>query len=616
MLLYLADRGRPVSREQLVKMFWASGKHLNLRQELHKLRQLPGADAWLTVGEQIGLRCQAITDSARGSFAEDLSLRGLPDPAVEWVMERRSAFEAAATAADPIRRRLSTRIAALRAADDTLTVAQVAQVLDADQPTVRDLWRAGEGTPPAADRMRLAQLWADAGAHARAAAQWLAAGQTDAAAEAFAAAGHFDQALELALAPKVKTRLFLQALDAAENQTPEALAALLHAFQTHALMSGDPEAMGQARILQARQAFFQGALAQAIDYGEEAMRIAERRNMAALLQDCMPLLGQLYLHTNRRADARRCFERCRDHDSLLQQHIGLSGLGALAGVGGRLEEALALQQEALERARDLGDTGKLARSLVNVATSASQLGRLDVAVARYTEAIDLTDALGLTALHGMAAVNLGYTRILQGMLGAARTAIRAAMRADAGRQVRGLALDARAALEFWVGRQDEAARWSEQAMEHHQTYGNHARVAISAANLQLYQGNLAGVRASVPVLTGLGRAAVAAELLAEALLHCDDPEEHDRLEVLLCGLAVRETTLTHTALAWAAACRGEAVTPPLQEHQATAWAWLMAGRPVDRLLDRQVAGLLAAQRDQYTSKISRLQASLAKLTVQ
>lgn len=61
LLAVLAEAGRPLTREVVAERIWGPGRLRNLRQEVYNLRQLPGADDWLTVaGDTLGV--VAVTD--------------------------------------------------------------------------------------------------------------------------------------------------------------------------------------------------------------------------------------------------------------------------------------------------------------------------------------------------------------------------------------------------------------------------------------------------------------------------------------------------------------------------------------------------------------------------
>jgi DNA-binding SARP family transcriptional activator len=60
---HLAVRREGVDRAELAELLWTTGSPANLRPELHRLRALPGADAWLAAGEVVSLRVE--TDLVR-----------------------------------------------------------------------------------------------------------------------------------------------------------------------------------------------------------------------------------------------------------------------------------------------------------------------------------------------------------------------------------------------------------------------------------------------------------------------------------------------------------------------------------------------------------------------
>ena len=65
-LYYLCIQGKPVPRKELEELFWGSGSSENLRQALHHLRALPGAEHWLHTGPEVrvNLRSDLITFEA------------------------------------------------------------------------------------------------------------------------------------------------------------------------------------------------------------------------------------------------------------------------------------------------------------------------------------------------------------------------------------------------------------------------------------------------------------------------------------------------------------------------------------------------------------------------
>jgi DNA-binding SARP family transcriptional activator len=52
-LYYLCIQGKPVPRKELEELFWGSGSSENLRQALHHLRALPGAEHWLQTSPEV-----------------------------------------------------------------------------------------------------------------------------------------------------------------------------------------------------------------------------------------------------------------------------------------------------------------------------------------------------------------------------------------------------------------------------------------------------------------------------------------------------------------------------------------------------------------------------------
>ena len=55
---HLALRQQPTSRRELLELLWNPGRRRNLRQALHRLRELPGADHWLRVDNDVEVRAE------------------------------------------------------------------------------------------------------------------------------------------------------------------------------------------------------------------------------------------------------------------------------------------------------------------------------------------------------------------------------------------------------------------------------------------------------------------------------------------------------------------------------------------------------------------------------
>lgn len=60
LLFYLAVRGEPVARSEIEGVFWGFKSGHSLRQALHHLRTLPGANLWLWTGQEVAV--EIVTD--------------------------------------------------------------------------------------------------------------------------------------------------------------------------------------------------------------------------------------------------------------------------------------------------------------------------------------------------------------------------------------------------------------------------------------------------------------------------------------------------------------------------------------------------------------------------
>src|SRR5690606_21219107 len=65
LLAYVALNPDSVSRRDLLPMLWEEGKAVNLRQELAKIRKLPGAESWFRDEPKSAIQFRGTTDLTR-----------------------------------------------------------------------------------------------------------------------------------------------------------------------------------------------------------------------------------------------------------------------------------------------------------------------------------------------------------------------------------------------------------------------------------------------------------------------------------------------------------------------------------------------------------------------
>ena len=70
-LCYLAVRGQPATRSELMGLLWPRGASHNLRTELHRLRRLPGADLWLSTDGAIEIRARTDLTALEVAMGEE-----------------------------------------------------------------------------------------------------------------------------------------------------------------------------------------------------------------------------------------------------------------------------------------------------------------------------------------------------------------------------------------------------------------------------------------------------------------------------------------------------------------------------------------------------------------
>jgi tetratricopeptide (TPR) repeat protein len=689
-----------VARADLSLWLWGPDRAKNLRQELYRLRGLPGAEAWLLAGERV--RVDADTDVRR---FEDLAARGRAEEAVavwtgpllaglervntaafeEWLDAERDrlgrlrdeAFrerhrrwcaegrqtEAAAAAVDALARdpadvvaldarldlacaagrrdearaaledarrvgaaavvaQWSAAVAALgaggpaspaRLPDATrqvllllalapaLTVAQLARALEADTlETARGVERATElgwldagghlvdgargrlldAAPPAvlaALHARIAEVLPD---ERDAAAHLAAAGEPDEAArrliriaretgdDAAAARAH-----ELARDPALAAVALALRADAARQHggsapCVEALEALARRTQVPVVLF---EAATQRVVERLHR---RDPVAARAAWGE-ARQLAEDHPIPDGAAAVAFLAGAIDLTSGAPAAAKPWFLQAADAVDPSVRVRGLNALGAACAQLGDLDGADRAHREGLALARAERLRPMALRMLNSLGANAHRRGDPEEALRRFREAVEVAgavrdDALGRTALANLVTLlqelgRVGETRSLVG-------ALLERVRASEDGRTHGLAYRARARIEQFAGRFDEATTWSERSAERYDAAGDPANAAASRFNaaLQAWQAapappGWARVEEALVALTSFGRRDLAGDAAWEAARVAPDAEGLGRVRDHAASPA-REALLDQRA----GLLRGDPTPHPVLEAAITA----------------------------------------------
>ncbi len=556
-LAVLALAGRPLPRALLAERVWGPGRLRNLRQELYKLRQLPGAADWLVVdGAGVGLRAQVDRDDARALAAWApgvVLLEGLPllgSPALEdWLDGARAAAEQAREA-----RRAALEdelVAALAvAAPAPLGAGLLAALVGLPAAVVRGALegvpRVGGALAPRHVRPALAALSAEE--RARIALALLAAGGPEL--DAGLRARLLDAPAPAPAAPlggapvpapgwralvaalegdaEAQCRHYQQWMDDRQQAGDEAgRAAAEAALHAHALRSQAPPLLLES----ARLRFLGGLRAHELEAAEaaadELFRLAERHGDPDARGRARLCLGELHRRRGDATEAARWFTAARLVPGTTGRTavVALNGAGAVAAMQGRLDEALQLHEEALARAREAGLRAEVPRLLNSVGSDAERLGRDRRAAQAFREAAALALLAGQRTTWVMALRNAALAGIRGGRLGDARQDLRALQEPAGGLAPRDALLidEIEADLARALGQLDRAAavllRLEERAIA--QEDGARVRLArLNRAALQLQRGEAAalpGWQAGVAALLADGDYGLAAECIADVL---------------------------------------------------------------------------------------------------
>lgn len=479
LLVYAAVEGRAVPRSTLAELLWGPGRLVNLRQELSRLRRLPGSEAWLDATDGVSVDARIVDDPQRGPFLEGFDDVGTP-AFQDWILSRRSGASSG----------LAEGLQRLLALEPDLPPSVAARLLEASpvalastweelrrggdlgesglRPTLAEAVRADLGGAAALLHQAIAEAWHDAPAVRRA---WhlQQCGQGDAAARAWLDLGRstgdalaLQRAEELAGDDALRARVFETRFEQARLRRDLAGAgAALEALRTLAIRTQDADALAQAAHLGAIHA------SDTSDAGSLRRRLAELDELgdsggapalAALVR------GALCLRAGDRAGARAAAERVRALGEGGVRVKAAQILASLDAANGDMERALERQRHALAEARNVGEMPIIAVALINLASTEDRLHRIDGAAERLDELLALLGPHmpGLTAV--LARSNRGCVARRRGEYGRLREMANALLEtSDTASRQRAYAL--RGDLEVDVGRWEEAVRWYTRALD-------------------------------------------------------------------------------------------------------------------------------------------------------
>lgn len=614
LIVYLASRPAPVSRQAAAELLWGPRGGRNLRQLLYTLRKLPGSETWLSDDDWLHVHA-TIDRSDAGLFLEELDGDGFPEAFEEWLEGERLRTLSAAPTDLPWTGQLERLLGAMRSPD----VAVLARALEVPEQAVSAVLgrvqpEPGPHPPHVHHRLALAHHDPIERGH-----HWIQASQPDRAAEAYAEAGDLDTALRIAADVTLRLRLFQQALDAAHRGSDtDATQSLTEALRQWSQIEPDPAVAYLSAQAQARLAWRRGDVEAAADHADDGEHLARQHGL-----DAGPIAvvrGQLLLSSGDALAAKAAFDLSTRSDAPGIALLGHSGRGAASALLGHLDEALEDHRQALTIARRERDPIQVARCLCNVGSDLNRLGRFAAAARRYIEAVEAAEQLEDGIIESLALANGSINALWAGEFGTCRDLVRRALErseAAGNDRARGQAYDARSELEAWCGRWSEAVRWADRGRAFHLDLGADSRAALSSANAAIYRaaegGSVDEALAEVRAFDAHQRPHESTQLALDLALLAHEPmpgpdTAPPRLQGQAALVQLRWSLYGEGPMPAEDVVRKVAETPG--HLQALAAAALraagIAGPTPAQVLEARTRGLLGAQRDGMAEMINKV----------
>lgn len=280
----------------------------------------------------------------------------------------------------------------------------------------------------------------------------------------------------------------LQLARLAESQNDLlSLAALNDELETLAKTLQDDGLFFWAHFNRAGEYLRSGRLAHLFGHGQEALDIARRLKRPDLAQQAQVVLGTAYLASGQLPAAQEAFGEALSSPDPSVKLRANANLGAVLGMMGQLEQALAHQEEALTLARQLGSLPVVEITLFNLGATAERLGRYDRAERFLREAIELAKRVSNPASTVRGLLGLSTLHQFQGALGPAWNTAQEAHELAQERAPNLLAqsLKALGELAALLEQHSAARAWLLQAKERFEQAADVRGVRLTEANLAL-----------------------------------------------------------------------------------------------------------------------------------
>lgn len=245
------------------------------------------------------------------------------------------------------------------------------------------------------------------------------------------------------------------------------------------------EGLADVRMRRSRTQLRRGLTGQALESALEALAIATRLGDERLVARARNAVGGAQFLAGDLDGAEGSFRANVDAADPVERYRSRNNLGSIAGIRGRLREAVAHLEEALTLGRAVGERASVVGTLNNLAATAERLGDYRRAIKHFKESLTLARESGSAAHEGQVLVNVSVVYARLGELGPAwNTALEVEEIADLHDEPRLvlLAHEQKAEVANLCGAFDQALDWLGSAAGLAERIGDERkRAAVSAS---------------------------------------------------------------------------------------------------------------------------------------
>lgn len=177
--------------------------------------------------------------------------------------------------------------------------------------------------------------------------------------------------------------------------------------------------LAEVRMRRSRSLLRRGQVGEGMERALEALEIATRLGDPRLVARARNAVGGAQFYAGDLDGAEETFGANGEAADPVERYRALNNLGSIAGIRGRLREALHHLEAALTQARATGQQGDVIGTLNNLAATAERVGDYRRAIRYFRESLALARTSGSVGLEGQVLVNLSVVYARLGELGPA-----------------------------------------------------------------------------------------------------------------------------------------------------------------------------------------------------